>query len=73
MKSTIKVIAFRLPSILCPSKNNPTAVQDIMIGYARFGYLMLNNKLSKINAIPAMQMGAPMQCRMFVGTLYRFP
>jgi hypothetical protein len=50
LKITINVIALRLPSILCPSKNNPIAI-DHKITPLR-GFVCKPNKSPKIKAIP---------------------
>jgi hypothetical protein len=52
LKSTINVIALRLPSILCPSKNNPIAVDHKIIPF--IGFVYRPNRLPKIKAIPVM-------------------
>jgi hypothetical protein len=66
LTSKMNVIAFKFPSILCPSKNNPIAVQNNVIAYPTAGYLMPNSKLFKINVIPAMYIGLPTQCRILL-------
>ena len=52
LKSTTNVIALRLPSILCPSKNNPIAVDHKIIPF--IGFVYRPNRLPKIKAIPVM-------------------
>ena len=55
----INVIALRFRSILCPVKNNPTAMDQRIIPVKRL--TLVPRKCPTIMTIPKMQNGAPIQ------------
>ena len=70
LKITIGVVALKLPSILCPIKNKPMAVDHKIIPFT--GFVCKPFRLPEINPIPRMYIKAPIQCNILLTGLLNF-